>query len=154
MIGDGIQEDVLQQFDLNEMPNAAYWHAVEELQSCPVHYCGAPSDDVIDSHGALFGRIGRSIFYATEMLARAHPASYDGKVYRDASGANLVLTRISGLTLTLPGGEQYRLIETGRNIDGVAYETLDDADTYRALIDAAQVPTKGATCGLSKNYGR
>ncbi|MGY2257933.1 hypothetical protein [Pseudomonas sp. SDO55104_S430] len=141
--------DALQQFDLNEMANAAYWHAVEELQSYAVHYCGASSYDVIDGHGALFGKIGRSIFYATESLADAHPSSYDGKVYRDASGANLVLNpsgeiaRISGLSLTLPDGKQYSLIETARTIDGVTYEPLDDADTYRALIDVAQVAHEG-----------
>lgn len=33
--------DELQRFDLNEMANAACWHAVEELQTCAAHNCSA-----------------------------------------------------------------------------------------------------------------
>jgi hypothetical protein len=43
--------DELQQFDLNEMANAAYWHAVEELQTIPGRYCGASTYDVM-RHGS------------------------------------------------------------------------------------------------------
>lgn len=138
--------DELQQFDLNEMANAAYWHAVEELQTTPRRYCGASAYDVI-RHGStdLFGKIGRSIFYAASTLADRARSAYDGKIYRDATGANLVFTpsgavaRIIGLTLTLPDGQQYDLIETGRTVEGVTYEPIEDPDLYRSLVDAAQV---------------
>jgi hypothetical protein len=136
--------DELQQFDLNEMANAAYWHAVEELQTTPAHYCGASSYDVLRCGGTeLFGRISQSIFYAASSVGAR--CSYDGKIYRDTTGANLVfnssgkVARITGLTLTLLDGQQYDLIETGRTVQGVAYKPIEDPDIYRALVDAAQV---------------
>jgi hypothetical protein len=142
--------DELQQFDLNEMANAAYWHAVEELQTTPNRYCGASAYDVMRRGSTeLFGKIGLSIFYASSTLTEGKRSSYDGKIYRDATGANLVFTpsgavaRITGLTLTLPDGQQYDLIETGRTIEGVAFEPIEDPDLYRALADAAQVAKEG-----------
>jgi len=85
--------DELQQFDLNEMANAAYWHAVEELHTSPARYCGASTYDVMRHESTeLFGKIGRSIFYAASTLTNGARSSYDGKIYRDAAGANLVFT--------------------------------------------------------------
>lgn len=46
---------------------------------------------------------------------------------------------ITGLTLVLPDGQQYDLVETGRMIEGRTVEPIDDPDTYRALVDVAQV---------------
>lgn len=138
--------DTLQQFDMNEMANAAYWHAVEELHTAPAHYCGASAYEVVLHAGTeQFGRISRSIFYAVSSLAHSTGCSYDGKIYQDATGANLVFTpsgmvaRITGLRLTLSDGQRYDLVETGRTIDGVAFKPIDDPDLYRALVDAAQV---------------
>ena len=136
--------DELQQFDMNEMANAAYWHAVEELQDEPPHYCGASTYDVVQcGEVELYGRISRSIFYAAG--SDSAKSSYDGKIYRNATGANLVFTpsgvvaRIIGLILTLPEGQQYELIETGRTVDGVTLIPIDNPDFYRALVDTAQV---------------
>ncbi|WP_223429950.1 hypothetical protein [Pseudomonas sp. GL-B-26] len=138
--------DELQQFDLNEMANAAYWHAVEELQTASGRYCGASAYDVVQrGNGELLGRIGQSIFYAARTLADSARSSYDGKIYRDATGANLVfnpsgvVARITGLVLTLPDGQQYDLVETGRTLEGIAREPIEDPDLYRALVDAAQL---------------
>ncbi|WP_415764879.1 hypothetical protein [Pseudomonas sp. ZB1P45] len=138
--------DELQQFDMNDMANAAYWHAVEELQTAPARYCSASAYDVLQrGNGELFGCIGQSIFYATSTLADSARSSYDGKIYRDAAGANLVFNssgkaaRITGLTLTLLDGQQYDLIETGRTVQGFTYKPIEDPDIYRALVDAAQV---------------
>jgi hypothetical protein len=138
--------DVLQQFDMNELANAAYWHAVEELHSAPARYCGASSYEVVcGDHATPFGRISRSIFYAESSLTSAARFAYDGKVYQEAAGTHLVfnpsgtVATITGLTLTLPDGQQYDLVETGRMIDGRAVEPIDDPDTYRALVDVAQV---------------
>lgn len=138
--------DELQRFDLNEMANAAYWHAVEELHASPARYCGASAYDVLSrGNRELFGRIGQSIFYAASTPADSERFSYDGKIYRDTTGANLVfnpsgvVASITGLTLTLPDGQQYDLIETGRTVEGVTYEPIEDPDLYRALVDAAQV---------------
>lgn len=138
--------DELQRFDMNEMANAAYWHAAEELHTLPASYCGASAYDVLQcANGKLFGRIGQSVFYATSTLADNARSSYDGKIYRDATGANLffspsgVTARIAGRIFTLPDGQQYDLVETGRTFEGMTYEPIQDPDIYRALVDAAQV---------------
>jgi hypothetical protein len=138
--------DTLQQFDMTELANAAYWLAVEELHTAPARYCGASSYDVLRCGiPKLFGRISRSIFYTSSSLTESTRCSYDGKIYQDATGANLVFTpsgvvaRINGLNLTLPEGEQYDLVETGRTIEGAAFEPIEDPDLYRALVDAAQI---------------
>jgi hypothetical protein len=132
------------------MANAAYWHAVEELNTSPVRYCGASAYDVLRCGSTeLFGKIGCSIFYASSNPIEGKRSSYDGKIYRDATGANLVfnpsgvVARITGLILTLPDGQQYDLIETGRTVEGVIYEPIEDPDLYRALLDAAQVSKEG-----------
>jgi hypothetical protein len=138
--------DRLEQFDMDELANAAYWHAVEELINAPPRYCGASSYDVV-SRGTteLFGRIGRSIFYEASSLADPRRSDYDGKIYPDASGANLILNasgasaRITGLTLTMPDGQLYDLIETQRVVEGVTYQPIDDPDLYRVLVDTAQI---------------
>lgn len=57
--------DKFEQYDMIEMANAAYWHAVEELQSHPVRYCGASSYDVVACDSALkLGEIRQTIFKA------------------------------------------------------------------------------------------
>jgi hypothetical protein len=136
--------DELQQFDMNEMANAAYWHAVEELQASPAFYCGASSYDVVSRECAeLFGLISRSLFYAGNSRANSGRSVYDGKIYRDATRANLVfnpsgkIARIIGLTLTVADGQQYDLVETDRTIWGIAREPIEDPVIYRALVDLA-----------------
>jgi len=138
--------DRLEQFDMDELANAAYWHAVEELIISPPRYCGASSYDVVvGGTSDLFGRIDRSIFYDARSLADPLRSDYDGKIYPDASGANLVFNasgasaRITGLTLTMPDGRRHGLIETQRVVEGVTYEPIDDPDLYRVLVDTAQL---------------
>ncbi|MGX1184792.1 hypothetical protein AB7M29_002471 [Pseudomonas sp. F-14 TE3623] len=142
--------DTFEQFDMNEMANAAYWHAVEELQSHPVRYCGASFYDVVACDGSLIlGKIGQTIFNARRNNQDIARTTYDGKVYRDGTGANLVFNpsgvtaRIEGLTLTLLDGRQFDLIEMGRMILGVIHKPIEDPDIYRALVDAAQVAGEG-----------
>jgi hypothetical protein len=138
--------DELQCFDMNEVADAAYWHAVEDLIDAPARYCSASHYDVVNRGSSeAFGAISRSIFYYTSSLGNADRSTYDGKIYQDACGANLVFSpsgvvaRITGLTLTLSDGQQFELVETGRTIDGVTYEPTDDSDAYRALIEMAAV---------------
>lgn len=50
-----------------------------------------------------------------------------------------VTGRIIGLSLKMPDGQQYRLIETAGIIDGKTYKPLADPEMYRTLIDVAQV---------------
>ena len=142
--------DELQCFDMNEMANAAYWHAVEELIDAPARYCGASAYDVVKQGSAeVLGTVRRSIFYYVGTLADDNIATYDGKIYRNADGANLVfspsgvIAGIKGLTLTLPEGQQYELVETGLTIEGVFREPVDDPDVYRSLIDTALMAQEG-----------
>ncbi|CAI8970314.1 hypothetical protein [Pseudomonas sp. IT-P395] len=138
--------DQLQQFDMNEMADAAYWHAVEELQDSPDRYRGSSTYDVLEYYtGELLGTISRSIFNEVSAERPGSTHTYDGKVYPSADGADLALSmsgefgRIDGLVLTMPDGLRYRLIEAARMIDGKTYEPLDDPDIYRTLIDVAQI---------------
>ncbi|MFJ7281841.1 hypothetical protein [Pseudomonas sp. NPDC099000] len=138
--------DPLEKFDMNELANAAYWHAVEELINSPPRYCGASSYDVVlRGTTTIFGHIGRSIFYDASSLADPRRSGYDGKIYPDAGGANLIFNasgvsaRITGLTLTMPDGRRYDLIETQRVVEGVTYQPIDDPDLYRVLLDTAQL---------------
>lgn len=138
--------DQLQQFDMNEMADAAYWHAVEELQNSPGRYRGSSTYDVLKIHtGELLGTISRSIFNEASVEPPGPTHTYDGKVYPNADGADLVLSMsgevgsISGLSLTMPGELQYRLVETARIINGKTYVPLEDPDIFRSLIDVAQV---------------
>lgn len=137
--------DSLEQFDMNEMAEAAYWHAVEELQNTPEQYRGASTYNVVQiDNEKLLGTISRSIFNFSNDEPRGASFAYDGKVYSDGDGVrlNLGLSRgvgkISGLVLEM-NGQRYWLLETGRMIAGVIHYPLSDADTYRALIDAAQI---------------
>ena len=138
--------DALQHFDLNEMANAAYWHAVEELNTVLARYCGASTYEVrCRTNGTPFGRISRSIFYAESASLPSACSSYDGKVYQDATGTYLVFNlsgaraTLRGLTLILDTGQPYDLIEIGRMIEGREVAPIDDPDIYRTLVDAAQV---------------
>jgi hypothetical protein len=137
--------DQLEQFDMNEMADAAYWHAVEELQNAPGHYRGASIYDVVQiDNGELLGKISRTIFYFASTEQRSASSSYDGKVYSGPEGIHLNLGTsrnvgtITGLILEMHG-RRYQLIERQRMIRGVCHDPLDDPDTYRALVDAAQI---------------
>lgn len=138
--------DQVQQFDMDKMADAAYWHAVEEIQSFPDRYRGSSSYDVVKvGTDELWGTISRSIFNEAAEKLPGPPLTYGGKVYPNANGADLALSmsgetgRITGLSLTMSEGQLYRLIETTRIIDGETYEPLEDPEIYRALIDIAQV---------------
>jgi len=137
--------DQLEQFDMNEVADAAYWHAVEELQNSPGQYRGASTYDVVQvENGKLLGTISRSIFNFESDEPRGASFPYDGKVYSDADGVRLTLGlsrkigTISGLMLEL-NGRRYQLVETERVISGVDYKPIDDPDAYRAMVDVAQV---------------
>ncbi|WP_240789123.1 hypothetical protein [Pseudomonas kribbensis] len=113
--------DQLELFDMNEMADAAYWHAVEELQNLSGYYRGASTYDVVQlDNGKLLGTISRSIFNFST-TPRSASFAYDGKVYSGQEGIhlNLGISRnvgtISGLTLEMHG-QRYQLIETERVI--------------------------------------
>ncbi|MBK5373483.1 hypothetical protein JFT81_02385 [Pseudomonas sp. TH43] len=137
--------DQLERFDMGEMADAAYWHAVEELQNSPGQYRGASTYDVVRiDNGELLGTISRSIFYFATTEPRCALSSYDGKVYSGPEGIhlNLGLSRnvgkVTGLILEMHG-RRYQLIETQRMIRGICHTPIDDPEAYRALVDAAQI---------------
>lgn len=137
--------DQLEQFDMNEIADAAYWHSVEELQSSRGHYRGASTYDVVQiDNGSLLGTISRSIFNFESDEPRGASFAYDGKVYSDVDGVRLTLGlsrrigKISGLVLEM-NERRYQLIETERMIGGITHRPLCDADAFRALVDEAQV---------------
>jgi hypothetical protein len=137
--------DQLEQFDMNEVADAAYCHTVEELQNSPDHYRGASTYNVVQvTNGKLLGTISRSIFNFATDEPRGASFAYDGKVYSDADGVRLTLGlsrkigKIAGLILKM-NGQMYQLIETDRVIGSVDFKPLDDPDAYRAMVDAAQV---------------
>jgi hypothetical protein len=138
--------DQLQQFDMNEMADAAYWHIVEELQSSPDRYRGCSSYQVVKvGTGGLLGTISRSIFNEATVEPLGPTHTYDGKVYTNSNGAELAMSmsgetgKIRGLSLSMPNGQRFKLVETARIIRGKIYEPLDDPELYRTLIDAAQI---------------
>ncbi|MFJ2386249.1 hypothetical protein [Pseudomonas koreensis] len=84
--------DQLEQFDMGEMADAAYWHAVEELQNSPGQYRGASTYAVVQiDNGNLLGTISRSIFNFESDEPCGASFAYDGKVYSDADGVRLTL---------------------------------------------------------------
>ena len=153
--------DTLQLFDLNEMANAAYWHAVEELHSAPVRYCGASSYDVVQcGRPELYGKIGRSIFYTASTLADSARCSYDGKIYQDATGANLVLNpsgevaRINGLTLTLPDGSYATLWKPGERSRAWPLSRLKIRTSIVRWWTSLKWRRNAVTCSSSNDCGR
>ncbi|CAH0152631.1 hypothetical protein [Pseudomonas mediterranea] len=137
--------DRLEQFDMDDMANSAYWLALEELHANPIIYHSSYGYDVVPCGGGpRFGTIFHSIL--TLDKNRGTPLhTYDGKVYREKDG--LVLNqsyqrphgRIEGLVLTLTDGRQFDLIEKMSMVSGVIYEAIDDPDVYRWMLDVTQL---------------
>jgi hypothetical protein len=138
----------IEQYDMDEMANAAYWHAVEELQSNPIIYRSSYQYDVIPCDGGP--RIG-TIFHSVLSLDgnrdnRLKP--YDGTIHRDKTGLKLQYSsardvgRIEGLTLTMEDGSQFDLIETKRMVLNKVYPAIEDPDVYRWMVDVVQVATE------------
>ncbi|ROL76545.1 hypothetical protein BLX41_14385 [Pseudomonas protegens] len=105
---------------MNEMADAAYWHALEELQNSPGQYRGASTYDVVQvDTGKLLGNISRSIFNFSNAEPGSASSSYDGKVYSGPEWIhlNLGLSRnvgtITGLIMEMYG-RRYQLIAMRR----------------------------------------
>ncbi|MEL4167244.1 hypothetical protein SAMN03159390_00657 [Pseudomonas sp. NFACC49-2] len=140
--------DRLDQFDMDEMANAAYWLALEELQSNPVLYRSSYQYDVMPRDGGpRFGTLFHSVLRLDDNGGGPLRA-YDGKLYRDKDGLRLNQTyhslrgRVEGLVLTLHDGRQFDLVEKARMVHGVIYEAIDDPDVYRWMVDVVQVATE------------
>jgi hypothetical protein len=122
--------DQLEQFEMNEMANAAYWHAVEELQNSPGHYRSASTYDVVQTdNGNLLGTISRSIFNFYSNEPRGASFAYDRKVYSDADGVRLTL----GLS-TLIEHITRDSLKTNKSPSSSLLCKLDHSDLYTTLL--------------------
>ncbi|WP_256679801.1 hypothetical protein [Pseudomonas sp. Q1] len=103
---------------------------------------GGHYDLVHRASSECIGQIIANTFYS---LAGPGAGGFDGKVYGDKHELRLMLRQnnevwlINGLALTTPSGELYNLVQTAQVICGKIYPANCNADTYRALVDCAQV---------------
>jgi len=136
--------DRIEQFDMDELANSAYWLAVEELQSIACLYHSSSYYDLVARDGSPnLGTIQQSTFTERSEGPRIHP--YDGKVYRQGEKLKLIYSTsptngvIEGLVLTLDDGRKFDLVETAQMINGVIHTPIEDPDVYRWLVDAMQI---------------
>lgn len=135
--------DELEKFEMDEQVDAAYWHAVEELATAAEGYMFGGQYDVVHRvTSECIGRITANTYYSA---SGPGADGFDGKVVGDKPDLRLIFRcnketwAINGLLLTASSGELYDLMQTGQVIDGKVYPIICDADTYRALVDSAQV---------------
>ena len=135
--------DQMEKFEMDEQADAAYWHAVEELAAFAEGYLfGGHYDVVSRERPVCIGRIMANTYYSATSPSAG---GFDGKVYGNKHDLHLLFRHnnepwpIKGLLLTAPSGELYDLVQTAQVINGRVYPVVSDADTYRALVDCAQV---------------
>ena len=132
--------DQAQKLDLDEIANAAYWHAVETLIDCEPEFISSAFYDLIPRHGGpRLGTFSGRTYYPEGS------AKWAAQVI-DEKGGRRVVFRISsdvwlmdGLTITTTDGSLYDLVITGQRINGREYSNIDDPDAYRTLADQATV---------------
>ena len=135
--------DQMEKLEMDELADAAYWHAVEELATDAEGYMFGGHYDVVRRAGSdCIGRILANTYYSA---SGAGAGAFDGKVFGSNRDLRLVFRNsneawtMDGLRLTAPSGELYDLVQTAQVINGKVYPIICDADTYRALVDCAQV---------------
>ncbi|MGN8276743.1 hypothetical protein ACLEJQ_22515 [Pseudomonas sp. SMV71] len=137
--------DSLDQYDMDEMANAAYWLEIEERDAHPVWRNPASNYDVIPvSGGPKIATIMNAVFRLEANKGdRIRP--YDGLIRRSEQGLKLEGRygsfggRIDGLVLTVEDGSQFDLVETERRVNGVIYPAIEDPEVYRWMSDVVQV---------------
>lgn len=135
--------DQMEKFEMDELADAAYWHAVEELTTAPEGYMYGGHYDVMRK--ATSERIGQIIANTYYSASRPGSDGFDGKVFGNKHDLRLVFRHnseawvINDLVLTAPCGELYALVQTAQVINGKVYPIICDADAYRTLVDCAQV---------------
>lgn len=135
--------DQLEKLEMDELADAAYWHAVEELATDAEGYMFGGYYDVVHRAGsACIGRIMANTYYS---VIGPGAGGFDGKVFGSNRDLRLVFRHsneawtIEGLRLTAPSGELYDLVQTAQVINGKVYPIICDADAYRTMMDCAQV---------------
>jgi len=135
--------DELEKLEMDELVDAAYWHAVEELVTNEVGYLQGGHYNVMPRNGGTcIGKIINGTYSAADGKALG---GFEARVLQNNSGRHLAFRfggepwPIDGLVLTSNTGEQFDLVLTAQFINGVVYRPVDDADTYRALVNTAQI---------------
>lgn len=136
--------DPIERLEMDEIANAAYWHAVEMLIDCEPAFITAGVYDLVPRHGGpTLGKICTMIYYPDSTEETLGP--WAAQVITE-NGTRRLVFRINaevwdmdGLSVTRPDGSVYDLVLTGQRINGREYSNIDDPDAYRALVDAAQV---------------
>jgi len=135
--------DETEKLEMDELAEAAYWHAVEELVTLEAGYLNGGHYNVMPRNGGTcIGKIINGTYSAAEGKALG---GFEARVFKENSGRHLAFRfggepwPIDGLVLTSNTGKQFDLVLTAQFINGVVYPTIDDADTYRALVNTAQI---------------
>ncbi|QIH07180.1 MULTISPECIES: hypothetical protein [unclassified Pseudomonas] len=127
-----------EKFELDEIADAAYWHAVETLIDCEPDFMPSGFYDLVARDGSpSIGRLSGSIYYP------AGSSDYAAQVIGERGSRRLVFRmtgdawKMDGMTITTPDGRAHDLVITGQRINGIEYTNIDDPDVYRALADSA-----------------
>ncbi|AZC17602.1 hypothetical protein C4K40_2213 [Pseudomonas sp. CMR5c] len=127
-----------EKFELDELADAAYWHAVETLIDCEQGFMPSAFYDLVARDGGpSIGRLSSGLFYS------AGCNNYSAQVMEEKGDRRLVFRmtggawKMDGMTITTPDGRIHDLVVTGQRINGIEYTNIDDADSYRALSDCA-----------------
>ncbi len=129
-----------EKFELDELADSAYWHAVETLIDCePDFMLSAFYDLVARDGGPTIGRLSGNLYYP------AGNKNYAAQVIGERGARRLVFRitgnawNMDGLTVVTPDGRLHDLVITGQRINGIEYTNIDDPEAYRALAECAQV---------------
>ena len=133
--------DQMEKLEMDELANAAYWHAVETLIDCePGLLAWGFYDLVPRAGGPRIGKLNGRIYFPEGMAGQmAAQVLEDKGVRRLAFRTSAEVWAMDGMTITKPDGSIYDLVITGQRINGKEYSNIDDPDAYRALLDTAQV---------------
>ncbi|WP_430445453.1 MAG: hypothetical protein ACQZ2J_30135 [Pseudomonas piscis] len=129
-----------EKFELDELADAAYWHAVETLIDCAPDFMPSAFYDLVARDGGpSIGQLNGRIYYP------ADSKDYAAQIVGESGDRRLVFRmtgaawNMDGMTITTPDGRVHDLVITGQRINGIEYTNIDDPDAYRALAECAQV---------------
>lgn len=127
-----------EKFELDELADAAYWHAVETLIDCEPDFMSSGFYDLVARDGGpSIGKLSGTLYYPADRNG------YAAQVIGERGNRRLVfrmtgsIWKMEGMTITTPDGRMHDLVITGQRINGIEYANIDDADSYRALSDCA-----------------
>ncbi|WP_260498066.1 SOS response-associated peptidase family protein [Pseudomonas sp. MSSRFD41] len=115
-----------EKFELDELADAAYWHAVETLIDCEPDFMPSGFYDLIARDGGpSIGKLSGTLYYPADRNG------YAAQVIGERGNRRLVfrMTRtawkIDGMTITTPNGRIHDLVITGQRINGIEYTNID-----------------------------